>query len=177
MILAALDGASKDEILSPDLYQGSLVLEVAEIFAGSYKVKNPPAIVGSGYVVRSLEAALWAFYRSSSFERGALLAANLGNDADTTAAVFGQLGGAFYGVNAIPEKWLQKLSMANSSSEWLTICSRSLKTSRPLRKEGYPHPDSLKIRLVQRGRRSGTRRSDLIRVRYKADISTFSIAT
>jgi hypothetical protein len=62
--------ASKEEILSPGLYQGSLVPEVAEIFAGSYKVKNPPAIVGSGYVVRSLEAALWAFYRSSSFERG-----------------------------------------------------------------------------------------------------------
>ena len=71
MILAALDGASKGEMLSPGLYQGSLVPEVAEISAGSYKVKNPPAIVGSGYVVRSLEAALWAFYRSSSFQRGA----------------------------------------------------------------------------------------------------------
>ena len=54
--------------------------------------------------MRSLEAALWAFYRSSTFEKGALLAANLGDDADTTAAVFGQLGGAFYGVDAIPAK-------------------------------------------------------------------------
>ena len=61
--------------------------------------------------MRSLEAALWAFYRSNTFEKGALLAANLGDDADTTAAVFGQLGGAFYGVDAIPAKWLAKLAM------------------------------------------------------------------
>jgi ADP-ribosyl-[dinitrogen reductase] hydrolase len=40
-------------------------------------------------VVKSLEAALWAFYRSNTFEKGALLAANLGDDADTTAAIFG----------------------------------------------------------------------------------------
>jgi ADP-ribosyl-[dinitrogen reductase] hydrolase len=111
MILAALGGAFKEEILSPGLYQGSLVLEVAEIFAGSYKVKNPPAIVGSGYVVRSLEAALWAFYRSSSFERGALLAANLGNDADTTCAIYGQLAGAMYGMSGIPQRWLERLAM------------------------------------------------------------------
>jgi ADP-ribosyl-[dinitrogen reductase] hydrolase len=92
MILAALDGRSKDAILSPNLYQGSLVPEIREIADGSYKEKNPPAIAGTGYVVKSLEAALWAFYRSSTFERGALLAANLGDDADTTCAIFGQLG-------------------------------------------------------------------------------------
>jgi hypothetical protein len=44
-------------------------------------------------VLKSLEAALWAFYRSNTFEEGALLAANLGNDADTTAAIYGQLAG------------------------------------------------------------------------------------
>ena len=111
LILAALAGRPKEQILSPNLYQGSLAPEIREIADGSFKQKNPPAIVGSGYVVRSLEAALWAFYRSSSFEKGALLAANLGNDADTTAAIYGQLAGSLYGVNAIPEKWLQKLSM------------------------------------------------------------------
>ena len=74
-------------------------------------MKNPPAIVGSGYVVRSLEAALWAFYRSSSFERGALLAANLGNDADTTCAIYGQLAGAMYGMSGIPQRWLERLAM------------------------------------------------------------------
>ena len=102
LILGALNGRSKEELLSPDFYTGSLVPEIAEIAAGSFKQKNPPAIAGTGYVVKSLEAALWAFYRSDTFEKGALLAANLGDDADTTAAVFGQLAGAFYGVDGNP---------------------------------------------------------------------------
>jgi ADP-ribosyl-[dinitrogen reductase] hydrolase len=111
LILAALSGASKEEILSPTLYHGSLVPEIHEIADGSYKQKNPPAIAGTGYVVKSLEAALWAFYRSDTFEKGALLAANLGDDADTTAAVYGLLAGAMYGVDSIPAKWLEKLAM------------------------------------------------------------------
>jgi ADP-ribosylglycohydrolase len=111
LILGALNGRPKEELLSHGFYQGSLVPEIAEIAAGSFKQKNPPQIVGSGYVVRSLEAALWAFYRSNTFEKGALLAANLGDDADTTAAIFGQLGGAFYGAEAIPKYWLERLAM------------------------------------------------------------------
>jgi ADP-ribosyl-[dinitrogen reductase] hydrolase len=66
---------------------------------------------GSGYVVESLEAALWAFAGSESFEEGALLAVNLGDDADTTGAVYGQLAGAFYGEDTIPAAWLDVLAM------------------------------------------------------------------
>jgi ADP-ribosyl-[dinitrogen reductase] hydrolase len=62
-------------------------------------------------VVKSREAALWAFYRSNTFGKGALLAANLGDDADMTAAVYGQLAGSFYGADAIPAGWLGKLAM------------------------------------------------------------------
>jgi ADP-ribosyl-[dinitrogen reductase] hydrolase len=62
-------------------------------------------------VVKSLEAALWAFARSDGFEEGALLAVNLGDDADPTGAVYGQLAGAYYGVVGIPERWLEKLSL------------------------------------------------------------------
>jgi len=58
--------------------------------------------MGSGYVVKSLEAALWAFSRSSNFREGCLLAVNLGNDADTTGAIYGQLAGAYYGVEGFP---------------------------------------------------------------------------
>ena len=65
---------------------------------------------GSGYVVRSLEAALWAFHNSGSFREGALLAVNLGDDADTTGAVYGQIAGAFYGERGIPEEWLRPLA-------------------------------------------------------------------
>ena len=117
MILAALDGAPKEEISSTTLYQGALVPEIREIADGSYKAKNPPAIAGTGYVVRSLEAALWAFYQSSCFEKGALLAANLGDDADTTAAVYAQLAGSFYGISGIPKHWLDRLSMREFITE------------------------------------------------------------
>jgi ADP-ribosylglycohydrolase len=86
------------------------VPEVEEVARGSFKHREPPEIQGSGYVVRSLEAALWALDRSSIFREGALMAVNLGDDADTTGAVYGQLAGAIYGVDAIPEDWRAKLA-------------------------------------------------------------------
>ena len=69
------------------------------------KYEQPPEIRGTGYVVASLEAALWAFQHSHDFRAGALLAVNLGDDADTTGAVYGQLAGAFYGEENIPLAW------------------------------------------------------------------------
>lgn len=89
----------------------SLVPRIEEICKGSYRFNEPPDIKGSGYVVKSLEATLWAFAKSTSFEEGALLAVNLGDDADTTGALYGQLAGAFYGYNTIPNHWLNKLAM------------------------------------------------------------------
>jgi ADP-ribosylglycohydrolase len=68
-------------------------------------------IAGTGYVVHSLEAALWAFHRAQSFREGCLLAVNLGDDADTTAAIYGQLAGAFYGASGIPAAWVARLAM------------------------------------------------------------------
>ncbi|WP_309227297.1 ADP-ribosylglycohydrolase family protein [Zooshikella harenae] len=67
---------------------------------------------GSGYVVESLNSALWCFFNSNSFEESILLAANLGNDADTTAAICGQIAGAFYGFSAIPKHWREGIYMA-----------------------------------------------------------------
>jgi len=57
-----------------------------------------------------MEAALWAFARTTTFREGALLAVNLGDDADTTGAIHGQLAGAFYGVESIPVEWRSKLT-------------------------------------------------------------------
>ncbi len=107
-------GATRDEVLAPFYHPAGATWEgmdpaIAAIAAGSFKEKDPPEIRGTGYVVQSLEAALWAFHRSESFEEGALLAVNLGEDADTTGAVFGQLGGALYGLVGIPSRWLEKL--------------------------------------------------------------------
>jgi ADP-ribosylglycohydrolase len=64
----------------------------------------------SGWVVHTLEAALWAFYHTDSFEEGALLIPPLGEDTDTVGAVYGQLAGAYYGVDAIPARWLAALA-------------------------------------------------------------------
>lgn len=120
LLLGALEGRPKEELLSSFFYPASdepywkrhpLTPEIAEIANGSFKQKQPPAIIGNGFVVRSLEAALWAFYHSDSFREGALRAVNLGNDADTTGAIYGQLAGAFYGINAIPGDWIERLSM------------------------------------------------------------------
>jgi ADP-ribosyl-[dinitrogen reductase] hydrolase len=119
LLIGALEGRSKEELLSsffypaPDEYwkRHPLSPEIAEIVGGSFKQKQPPAIIGSGFVVRSLEASLWAFYRTDSFRDGALRAVNLGNDADTTGAIYGQLAGAFYGLNAIPGDWIERLKM------------------------------------------------------------------
>jgi len=112
IITTGLRGGTKEQMLSA--YEG-LNLEgfsdaLKEVAGGSYKRKSPPDIVGSGYVVPSLEASLWAFYHSSSFEEGALLAVNLGNDADTTGAIYGQIAGAYYGYEGIPEVWRSKLA-------------------------------------------------------------------
>jgi len=67
-------------------------------------------IRGSGYVVQSLEAALRAFFHSNTLEEGCLMAVNLGDDADTTGAIYGQIAGAYYGVNAIPTSWRKTLA-------------------------------------------------------------------
>lgn len=53
-------------------------------------------------MVKSLEAALWAFYHGEDFKEGCLLAVNLGDDADTTGAIDGQIGGVYYGEKGIP---------------------------------------------------------------------------
>lgn len=84
-----------------------LILAVAQ---GSFREKQPPAIRGSGWVVQSLEAALWAFHDASNFEEAVLKGVNLGDDADTTGAVVGQLAGAFWGFSGISDHLRQGLA-------------------------------------------------------------------
>ena len=117
MLVGALNGEDKDTLLgnhycpTPGYWaRQPLADKIADIAGGSFKRKNPPEIRGTGYVVESLEAALWAFYNSQSFSEGVLMAANLGDDADTTAAIYGQIAGAYYGAEAIPSGWRSKLA-------------------------------------------------------------------
>ncbi|MBX9695048.1 MAG: ADP-ribosylglycohydrolase family protein [Cyanobacteria bacterium] len=117
LIVCALNGVDREDFLKefPPLIDESywskkpLDEAIAIVARGSYKAGVN--IQGSAYTPKALEAALWAFHKSSSFEEGALLAVNLGDDSDTTGAIFGQLAGAYYGINAIPEKWRHKIAM------------------------------------------------------------------
>lgn len=119
LIVGAMQGIPKDELLAPRFSpvpgywdQHPLDRRVEEVARGSFRELEPPAIRGRGFVVKSLEAALWAFDRSSSFEEGALLAVNLGEDADTTAAIYGGLAGAYLGIGGIPRKWRDGLAQS-----------------------------------------------------------------
>jgi ADP-ribosyl-[dinitrogen reductase] hydrolase len=121
LIVGALNGGGKEDLLTslyspiPSYWESHpLHPAVAEIAGGSFKLKSPPGIRGTGYVVHSLEAALWAFYHTGSFEKGCLMAVNLGEDADTTGAVYGQIAGAYYGYQAIPESWREKLALKDT---------------------------------------------------------------
>jgi len=118
LLIGALQDRPKAEVLAPDFSPvpdlwstEPLAPRIAEVAAGSFIHKEPPAIRGKGYVVPSLETALWAFSRSSSFRDGALLAVNLGEDADTTGAIYGQLAGVYYGETGIPASWRARLAL------------------------------------------------------------------
>jgi ADP-ribosylglycohydrolase len=112
LILGALRGEEKEILLSnnysplPDIWRiEPLAPNIKLIAEGSYKSNEPPDIKGTSMANDCLEAALWAFYHTETFAQGCLKAVNLGDDADTTAAVYGQLAGAFYGFHQIPTEW------------------------------------------------------------------------
>ena len=120
LIVAALRGFSKTQILASNFYsehkhwfgEEDLHEDIQEIANGSYKDKRSykGGIRGKGYIVNALEAALWAFwFDKNSFEKGVLAAVNLGDDTDTTAAIYGQLAGAYYGYQKLPERWVKEI--------------------------------------------------------------------
>lgn len=111
ILLRALHGADKESTLFSTSLSSVESPSIRAMAAGSYRDAQAQDIKGTGYVVRSLEAALWAFLRTSTFREAVLEAANLGDDADTTAAVCGQLAGAYYGDAGIPLDWLDILAM------------------------------------------------------------------
>ncbi|MDF7776223.1 ADP-ribosylglycohydrolase family protein [Sphingomonas sp. AOB5] len=111
LVRRAILGESREAILEPHETTGSD--KIAAILNGSWRSKARGEIASSGYVVDSLEAALWCVGTTHSFEEAILLAANLADDADTVAAITGQLAGALYGASGIPEPWRQRLAWAD----------------------------------------------------------------
>lgn len=110
MLADAIAGRPRDEVLRDRKGDPPFVGQIARIMGGSWRGKRRDDISSSGYVAHSLEAALWSTARTGSFEEAVLLAANLGDDADTIAAITGQLAGALYGYKAIPQPWMGQLA-------------------------------------------------------------------
>jgi ADP-ribosyl-[dinitrogen reductase] hydrolase len=110
LLVEAMNGADKDAVLAPRAWDGSP--EIAAIARGDWRGKARDDIASSGYVVHTLEAALWCVAESAGFEEAVLTAANLGDDADTVAAVTGQLAGALWGLHGVRPRWVATLAWA-----------------------------------------------------------------
>lgn len=117
MLLRTFAGLNKQYVLfgsDPGVVVSPAIQAIAR---GEYRNKSINDIHGTGYVVNSLEAALWCFLVTESFDQAVFQAANLGDDADTTAAICGQIAGAFYGESGIPAHWLERLAMRDEIVE------------------------------------------------------------
>ena len=124
LLVGALRGVDKATLLSAGYCpkeghwnEEPLAKKIAEIADGSFKDKSDGDVRGGGYVVETLEAVLWAFYNTVDFEEGALLVVNLGDDADTTGAIYGQIAGAYYGFAAIPSGWRRRIAMSTEITQ------------------------------------------------------------
>jgi ADP-ribosyl-[dinitrogen reductase] hydrolase len=110
VLARGLDGASRQQMLDGSALDLASP-RVAALATGTYLGKSESDVAGTGYAVASLEAALWCFSNTESFEAAVLRAANLGDDADTTSAIVGQVAGVHYGIRAIPEAWRARLHL------------------------------------------------------------------
>jgi len=117
ILCRALSGRPKQEVVLGDRQTFRGAEKIVAIARGAYLEKSESDIRSSGYVVETLEAALWCFVHTGSFKEAILKAANLGDDADTTAAVCGQVAGAYYGVHHIPAAWLDRLAFRREITE------------------------------------------------------------
>ena len=107
ILVEAIATGEKQSVLRP---RTGTEPSIAAVAAGSWRGKERHEISSSGYVVHTLEAALWCIHRTDGFSEAVLLAANLADDADTVAAVTGQIAGALWGRRAIPRHWLVQLA-------------------------------------------------------------------
>jgi ADP-ribosyl-[dinitrogen reductase] hydrolase len=107
ILLDAIATGDRDSSLRP---RRSIEPTIDAVAQGSWRGKQRAAIRSSGYVVHTLEAALWCVDQADDFPSAVLLAANLADDADTVAAVTGQIAGALWGQSGIPRRWLDRLA-------------------------------------------------------------------
>lgn len=146
----SLEGRSKSEVLEVDAPDGASS-RLVDIAGGCYRGVEADQVRGSGYAVDALEAALWCFDQTDSFRDAVLLAANLGDDADTTAAICGQVAGAFYGEEGVPMPWRERVYMRETIEGFADALLRSpspvpARSARERPRE--PNPSGFVITLI-----------------------------
>jgi len=112
-----------------NFYTGSFAQELAHyerVLSGRIHEVDRAKIRGSGYVVHTLEASLWAFLRNESFTNAVKEVVSLGEDADTTGAVTGGLAGTYYGIESVPQEWLEKIESPDQVEEILSAFIESM---------------------------------------------------
>jgi len=150
MIAALINGAPAELVLDPGFWEwGPLHPEVEAVARGSWRERQPPQIRGRGYCVDALEAALWAVGGASDFRDAVLRAANLGDDADTTAAIAGQLAGARWGYSGIPVEWRDRIVAGERIAG---LASRLYDLATAATPESWPHDEFLHAWWVEPGR-------------------------
>ena len=107
LLVEAINGFCKQDVLRTRDWHGCPA--IADIASGGWKNKTRDQIHSTGYVIHSLEAAIWCVHGANSFEDALVTAVNLGHDADTVGAITGQLAGALWSYDSIPQRWLQVL--------------------------------------------------------------------
>lgn len=151
MVSALIGGVPFAEVTAPTFWQwGELHPAVENIAAGTWRERTPPSIRGTGYCIDALEAALWSVAGADNFREAVLRAANLGDDADTTAAIAGQLAGARWGASGIPLAWQEKVVAADR----IVALARGLFTAGgdELDSTPWPHDEFVHAWWVEPGR-------------------------
>ena len=172
MVSALIGGAGFDEVTAPSFWRwGELHPEIAALTAGGWKDEEPPGIAGSGYCVAALEAALWSVHGADDFRSAVLRAANLGDDADTTAAIAGQLAGARWGGSGIPLDWRARIT----AGERIVALARGLFLAGGgvAESPSWPHDELVHAWWVEPGRLLAGEypgHTDAIRAREKVDL-------
>lgn len=117
MIFNAFEAKEKEEIFDLGLYK--ITDDLGELINAlkTAKEQDPSNLKTGGYVLDSLVCAVWSFLNNVTFESGALAVVNLGGDSDTNGAIYGQLAGAYYGIDSIPEEWKKILHLESEISD------------------------------------------------------------
>ena len=115
MIVSALMGEDKETLLQSSkgaekYFQKKFSTRVIDILEGAYRGKPGFNIDTKGSACNAFEAALWGFASTRNFKEGALRVVNLGGAAESAGAIYGQLAGAYYGCNGIPDNWIRLLA-------------------------------------------------------------------